>query len=147
MMTPVRNAAISLVIHVIALFLMMVVFKWNIYAVVLSKIVFSGASCILNAHSLRERIGYVQERKKTFVIPAIAATVMGVVAIVVHLLFELFAGARIATVVAVLAAMVVYGAVLVLLGGVTEEELLDMPKGASVASLCRKLHLIRGQYR
>ena len=44
-------------------------------------------------------------------------------------------------VVAVLAAMVVYGAVLVLLGGVTEEELLDMPKGASVASLCRKLHL------
>ena len=147
MMTPVRNAAISLVIHVIALFLMMVVFKWNIYAVVLSKIVFSGASCILNAHSLRERIGYVQERKKTFVIPAIAATVMGVVAIVVHLLFELFAGARIATVVAVLVAVIVYGAVLVLLGGVTEEELLDMPKGASMVSLCRKLHLIRGQYR
>ena len=147
MMTPVRNAAISLVIHVIALFLMMVVFKWNIYAVVLSKIVFSGASCILNAHSLRERIGYVQERKKTFVIPTIAATIMGVVAVVVHLLFELFAGARIATVVAVLVAVIVYGAVLVLLGGVTEEELLDMPKGASMVSLCRKLHLIRGQYR
>ena len=80
-------------------------------------------------------------------IPTIAATIMGVVAVVVHLLFELFAGARIATVVAVLVAVIVYGAVLVLLGGVTEEELLDMPKGASMVSLCRKLHLIRGQYR
>ena len=41
MMTPVKNAAISLAIHIAALFLMLVVFKWNIYAVVLSKIVFS----------------------------------------------------------------------------------------------------------
>ena len=30
---------------------------------------------------------------------------------------------------------------------IDEEELLDMPKGASMVSLCRKLHLIRGQYR
>ena len=36
MMTPVKNAAISLVIHIVTLFLMLVVLKWNIYAVVLS---------------------------------------------------------------------------------------------------------------
>ena len=47
MMTPVKNAAISLVIHIVTLFLMLVVLKWNIYAVVLSKIIFSGAICIL----------------------------------------------------------------------------------------------------
>ena len=73
MMTPVKNAAISLAIHIAALFLMLVVFKWNIYAVVLSKIVFSGAICILNAHALRERIGYVQEQKKTFLISNIGS--------------------------------------------------------------------------
>ena len=71
---------------------MMVVFKWGIYAVVLSKIVFSLSTCILNAHALRERIGYVQEQKKTFVIPAIASIIMGIVTLVVHLLFELFVG-------------------------------------------------------
>ena len=49
MITPVKNSAIALVIHVLSLLLMMVVFEWNIYAVVLSKIVFSGALCILNA--------------------------------------------------------------------------------------------------
>ena len=56
MMVPVKSAAISLVIHIISLFLMMVVFKWGIYAVVLSKIVFSLSTCILNAHALREDV-------------------------------------------------------------------------------------------
>ena len=39
MMTPVKNAAISLAIHIAALFLMLVVFKWNIYAVVLLSLI------------------------------------------------------------------------------------------------------------
>lgn len=143
MMTPVKSAAISLVIHVIALFIMMVVFKWGIYAVVLSKIVFSASACILNAHALRERIGYVQEQKRTFVIPAIASIIMGIVTLVVHLLFELFAGTHIATVIALLAAVAVYGVAIVLLGGVTEGEMLEMPKGRTLVSICRKLHLFK----
>ena len=64
MMTPVKNAAISLVIHIVTLFLMLVVLKWNIYAVVLSKMIFSGAICVLNAKALRDRIGYVQEKEE-----------------------------------------------------------------------------------
>ncbi len=143
MMTPVRNAAISLLIHTLSLLLMLVVFKWNIYAVVISKIVFSGAICILNAHALRERIGYVQEQKQTFIIPICASGIMGAVTVVVHLVFELFAGAKIATVAALFAAVVAYGVALVLLGGVTEEEMQNMPKGRSLAALCRKLHLFR----
>lgn len=143
MMTPVRNAAISLLIHTLALLLMLVVFKWNIYAVVISKIVFSGAICVLNAHALRERIGYVQEQKQTFVIPVCASGIMGAVTVVVHLIFELFAGAKIATVAALFAAVIAYGAALVLLGGVTEEELQNIPKGRTLAAICRKLHLFR----
>ncbi|EOS79895.1 hypothetical protein C817_02310 [Dorea sp. 5-2] len=143
MMTPVRNAAISLLIHTLSLLLMLVVFKWNIYAVVISKIVFSGAICILNAHALRERIGYVQEQKQTFIIPICASGIMGAVTVVVHLVFELFAGAKIATVAALFAAVAAYGVALVLLGGVTEEEMQNMPKGRSLAALCRKLHLFR----
>ena len=147
MMTPVKNAAISLAIHIAALFLMLVVFKWNIYAVVLSKIVFSGAICILNAHALRERIGYVQEQKKTFLIPTLAALIMSVVTIVIHLLVELFIGEIAATIIALLVAVLSYGAALVLLGGVTEEEILGLPKGATLVTLLRKVHLIRGEYR
>ena len=108
------------------LFLMLVVLKWNIYAVVLSKIIFSGAICVLNAKALRDRIGYVQEKKKTFVIPALASLIMGVIAVLVHLIFELFAGPYIATIIALLAAVVTYGVAIVVLGGITEEELLGI---------------------
>ena len=31
--------------------------------------------------------------------------------------------------------------------GITEEELLGMPKGATLVTLCRRLHLIKGEYR
>ena len=137
MMTP--------VIHIVTLFLMLVVLKWNIYAVVLSKIIFSGAICILNAKALRDRIGYVQEKKKTFLIPTLASLIMGVIAIVIHLIFELFAGPYIATIIALLAAVAAYGVSIVALGGITEEELLGMPKGAALVTVCRRLHLIRGE--
>ena len=143
MMVPVKSAAISLVIHIISLFFMLVVFRWGIYAVVLSKIVFSASTCILNGHALRERIGYVQEQKKTFIIPAIASVIMGIVALVVHLLSELFIGTQIATLITIPIAIVVYGVSLILLGGVSEAELDEMPKGALLVKVCRKLRLFK----
>lgn len=144
MMAPVKNAVISLVIYIIALFIMLVAFKWNIYAVVVGRIVFSGSMCILNYRALKARIGYVQEWKRTFVIPVMAAGIMGAVTVLVHLLFELFAGEKIATVVAILAAVAAYGVVLVLLGGVTEDEIAGMPKGSAILRVCYKLHLFKG---
>lgn len=143
MMAPVKNAAISLVIYSASLFVMLVVFRWGIYAVVLGRIVFSMSTCILNAHALRERVGYVQEQKKTFVIPAIAAIIMGIVTLVVHLLFELFISTQIATIIALPIAVIVYAVVLILLGGITEAEMYDMPKGPLLVKVCRKVRLFR----
>lgn len=141
MMVPVKNAAISLVIHVAALFIMMVVFKWGIYAVIVSKIVFSASMCILNAHALREHLGYVQEQRKTFIIPALAAGIMGVVSVGVHLFLELFINAQVATLITLPIAVAVYGGALVLMGGVTENELTQMPKGTLLVKLCKKVKL------
>ena len=89
----------------------------------------------------------MQEQRQAFVIPAIAAVIMSIVALLVHLLGVLFIGEMPATVLAVIAAVAVYGVSLVGLGGVTEEELLAAPRGATLVSICRKLHLIRGRYR
>lgn len=143
MMAPVKNASISLVIYTVSLFIMLVVFKWEIYAVVVGRIVFSGSACILNAHSLREQIGYVQEQRKTFMIPSVAALIMGVVTLGVHLLFELFIGARAATVLVLPIAMLTYGLSMILLGGITEAELYDMPKGTLLVRACHKMRLFR----
>ena len=144
MSKPVKNAAISLVIHLIALYIMLVAFKWNIFSIVASKIIFALAICILNARDLRTACSYVQEYKKTFVIPVISSVIMSIAALLVHLLFELFAGARIATVFALFTAVIVYAVCLILLGGVTERELNMLPKGGSIVRLLYKLHLLHG---
>ncbi len=146
MITPVKNSAISLVVHVIALVLMMVVFQWNIYAVVMSKTVFALVNTILNDHSLRMQVGYVQETRRTFLLPAIASAIMGLIAVVVHVIFQLFTGETIATLVAIVAAVIAYVLSLFLIGGITEADLREMPKGALIISICKKLHLIQGEY-
>lgn len=143
MMTPVKNAAIALIIHAIALFIMMVVFRWGIYALVISKIVFAAVVCILNAHAMRERVGYIQEQKKTFIIPLIASAIMGAIAFLIHLLFELFVGTRIATIIALIVAVSVYGVAIILLGGLTESEMKQMPMGTKLVKICRKVHLFK----
>lgn len=147
MAAPVKNAAISLVIHVVALFIMLVVFKWEIYSIPISKIIFAGSICILNAHDLRGACGYMQEQKQTFVIPTIASVIMGAVSLLVHLLCVLFIGEMAAAVIAIIVAVIVYGIALVVLGGITEEEILSTPKGATLVAICRKLHLLKGRYR
>lgn len=146
MITPVKNSAISLVVHVIALVFMMVVFQWNIYAVVMSKTVFALVNTILNDHSLRMQVGYVQETRRTFLLPAIASAIMGLIAVVVHVIFQLFTGETIATLVAIAAAVIAYVLSLFLIGGITEADLREMPKGALIISICKKLHLIQGEY-
>lgn len=145
MSKPVKNAAISLVIHIVALLVMLIVFKWNIYSIVLSKIIFAAAICILNAHDLREACGYVQERKQTFIIPSIASILMAVAAIVVQMVFGYLIGDKIGTVIAICVAVAVYAVAMVVMGGITEAELLTFPKGGLLVKIFKKVHLLKSE--
>lgn len=146
MTVPVKNAAISLGIHLIALFIMLVVFKWNIYAVIIGNVIFSLSMCVLNGRALADTVHYVQEKKKTFIIPGIAAAIMGVTALVIQLLGELFLGKKIATVLAIVVAIATYGISLLKLGGLTEDEVLALPKGTLLLRIFTKLHLMKREY-
>ena len=136
MMVPVKSASISIVVHMTALFIMMVVFQWGIYGVVISKIVFAACASMLNSHALRQKVGYVQER--TFWIPLLASAIMGLAALGTYSLFRFIIGAKLATLAALPVAVIVYGVGLVLLKGITEAEMIEMPKGALLAKVCRK---------
>ncbi|OUP62882.1 stage V sporulation protein B [Drancourtella sp. An177] len=143
MMAPVKNATVSLIIHVVCLFIMLVVFHWSIYAVVASKVVFGITMCILNAHDLREAVGYIQEKKKTFILPTLAAVIMGVVVFVVQFMLALVIHDKVATVIAIVVGVVVYGVGLLAIGGLTEQEIRSMPKGIQIAGLLKKVHLLK----
>ncbi|MDD2979222.1 MAG: polysaccharide biosynthesis protein [Hespellia sp.] len=144
MTTPVKNAAASLGIHIVAVLIMLVIFKMNIYSIVVGNIIFSFCMCLFNGIAIYKEIGYVQEVEKTFVKPLTAAVVMGVVTYAFHLLLDIFMGGRIATVFSLLVAVMVYAVSILKLGGLTEVELLSMPKGTLLVRYCKKLHLLSG---
>ena len=145
MTVPIRNALISLGIHLVAVFVMLVMLKWNIYSIVVGNIVFSLCMCILNAHSIQTAVGYHQEVKRTFLLPTMAAFLMGVVSYLVFKLFDVLIGGRVFPILfALVAAVGVYAVALILIGGLTEEELYAMPKGDMLVKIFRKLHLMKG---
>lgn len=129
MQAPLVHAATAVAIHLGFLVLFVVKFKWNIYGVVYANIIFGLIICLLNARSIRKKLHYRQEIKKTFLVPVIAAGVMGIAAYLVHRVFNLFAGNTISTILAVCVGAVVYGICLVKLGGILEREIRRLPKG------------------
>ena len=135
-------AATAEAIHLGFLVLFVVKFKWNIYGVVYANIIFGLIICLLNARSIRKKLHYRQEIKKTFLVPVIAAGVMGIAAYLVHRVFNLFAGNTISTILAVCVGAVVYGICLVKLGGILEREIRRLPKGDLLADLLIRLNIL-----
>ena len=142
MQAPLVHAATAVAIHLGFLVLFVVQFKWNIYGVVYANIIFGLIICLLNARSIRKKLHYRQEIKKTFLVPVIAAGVMGIAAYLVHRVFNLFAGNTISTILAVCVGAVVYGICLVKLGGILEREIRRLPKGDLLADLLIRLKIL-----
>ena len=142
MQAPLVHAATAVAIHLGFLVLFVVKFKWNIYGVVYANIIFGLIICLLNARSIRKKLHYRQEIKKTFLVPVIAAGVMGIAAYLVHRVFNLFAGNTISTILAVCVGAIVYGICLVKLGGILEREIRRLPKGDLLADLLIRLNIL-----
>lgn len=142
MHVPIRNAAISLVIHTAILYVMLRVFKMGIYGVLYANIIFALIVCILNAMSIARYARYHQEIVKTFFIPLLSAGIMGGVAFGVYRLCSRAAGNLISTAAAICAAVVVYFVLLIKLRGVDEQDMRGMPGGTRLLGLSRKLHLL-----
>lgn len=142
MQAPLVHVATAVAIHLGFLVLFVVKFKWNIYGVVYANIIFGLIICLLNARSIRKKLHYRQEIKKTFLVPVIAAGVMGIAAYLVHRVFNLFAGNTISTILAVCVGAVVYGICLVKLGGILEREIRRLPKGDLLADILIRLNIL-----
>ena len=143
MNVPVRNAFISLILHIGVLYLMLMVFKMGIYSMVFANIAFAVFMCILNAIAIRRYLNYRQEIVKTFLLPAVASAFMGAAAFGVYKGVTLIIKSNLlGTIFAVLAAIAVYGVLLIKLRCVDEEERYSMPGGTKVIRLSRKLHLM-----
>ncbi|MBQ0043161.1 MAG: polysaccharide biosynthesis protein [Lachnospiraceae bacterium] len=141
---PVVNSAISLVIQAVVLTLLLLLTNFNLYALVIASILYSALMVYLNSKAIYKETGYKQEIRKTFVLPFVAAAIMGVVAFFVYFLVNLLVRTNvIAFILAVGVAVMVYFAVLIMIGGATEADLKRFPKGALIIKLAKKVKILK----
>lgn len=143
MSTPAKNAAIALVVHLIAFVIMMTVFRMNVYALAAGNIVFSLVMAFLNQRKIHQVCGFRVNIKKTFLKPILASLIMGIITYAVHFgLDRLIGGRVIPTVVAILIAMAVYVVLILKMGAVSDDDVESLPMGARILRVCRRLHLM-----
>ncbi|MFG6384636.1 MAG: polysaccharide biosynthesis protein [Lachnospiraceae bacterium] len=143
MNVPVKNAAITLFLHIGVLAILMYGLDLNIYAVVWANTFFSGMMCILNGMAIKKYLRYRQEILRTFIIPSISAAVMGgAVYGVYHFLINTTKINAVATIASICVGVCVYGILLLLLRGLRENELRNFPMGSLIVRIAKKLHLM-----
>lgn len=139
---PVRNALISLVLHLALLVVLVQVCKLHIYGVVISYLFFAVMMCILNGLAIRKYLRYRQEMVRTFLIPIVSSTIMGLSCWLLYTPLEELIGFKLSAVICIVLAVFIYGFFLLLLRGITEQELRAFPKGYLLVRGLKKLHLL-----
>ncbi|MBO4415008.1 MAG: polysaccharide biosynthesis protein [Lachnospiraceae bacterium] len=146
MRLPIIHAAAALVVHIPLLIILLGPLNFGVYGMVIGNCTYGLMVCILNWNSMRTRLGYRQELVTSFIKPAEAAGGMGIVAWAVYkVVFMITKINLIATLMALVLAVLTYFALLILFKGVTEEELLGFPMGGRLVRLAKKLKLMRDE--
>lgn len=141
--TPVLHAAIALVIQVAGLIVLLFKTQLDLYALACANIIYSLVMCLLNQWSVKKHLEYRLDVVKIFLKPLLSASIMGAAAFgVYHGLMLLVPVSRVVLLVAIGVGACVYFAILLLIGGVSEEELLAFPKGTLLVRLAHKMHLL-----
>lgn len=141
--TPVIHAAAALVIQLAALFALLLYTDLGLYALAAANAVYSLVMCILNHFSVRKHLEYRMDVVKLFLKPLFAAVIMGAVVFgVYHGLILLIPVSRVVLLLAIGIGVCVYGAVLLLVGGLSREELQAFPRGYTLVHIAEKLHLL-----
>jgi stage V sporulation protein B len=143
MRVPVTNAAIALALQAGLLVALMYGFHLNIFAVIWANTFFAFLMCLLNGYGIYKYMGFHQEVKKTFLIPAFASVIMGVIVYLVYMALQLVVHINaISTIVSIAAGGCAYFVLMLVLKGLNAEDLLAFPGGRKLIALGRKLHLL-----
>lgn len=142
---PVIHSAISLIVHVGIVALLLKTTDIGIYALIVGNVTFPILVFLLNYRAIQRFVpGYIQEVTKTFLTPLAASLWMGVVLVLIYRgIGVVISSNTIATLAAILFGVVSYFAMLLLLKGMTKEEMFDLPMGRRLYLLARKMRWMK----
>ncbi|MBE5967773.1 MAG: polysaccharide biosynthesis protein [Lachnospiraceae bacterium] len=140
---PVINSAISLGIHVVLIYVLLEFTPLSTYALVIGNVIFALVVSILNWFSLEKYLNYRQEIVKTFIIPTVSAGLMGVAAYFICNGFMKWTGSiLIPILITIPVSILLYFSLLILMKGLEEHEIAQIPKGEVMIRILRKMHLL-----
>lgn len=140
---PVINAAAALVIQTVVLIVLLLTTNLDLNCLVIATIVYSLLMCVFNQRSIHKSLGYRNNFKKSYLLPAIASVIMGVVAFLsYHGVYFIVKSNVVSLGIAIALAVVVYFAGIIKIGVISENELTGMPKGHLMVKFAKKLRLL-----
>ena len=140
---PVRNAAIALVLQLVFLVVALKYFDLNIFAVVYANAFYAFVMCVLNNLAVVKYSGAHQDFKTMYLLPGISSAVMGVAAYLSYQLLHLITHmASVSCIVAIIVGGAVYFIVMLLIHGITEDDLLRFPGGRILVRIAIKMRLL-----
>lgn len=114
----------------------------GIMAVVIGNIVFYFITCAVAFWGIRKYMQYSQEWLRTFVVTLVAAGVSGLIGMLLCKALLGFAGNVITLIVGVPVCFIVYNVLIIVLKGMREDELEEIPGGRLIAAIAVKVHLL-----
>lgn len=139
---PVRNMIIGGVIKIIVNYILVGMPSVNINGAPIGSMLCYIVILGLNIYSLKKEIGVSFGMAQTIVKPVLSVLVMAIVAIVTYN-YTAALGNRIAVIISIGCAGVVYFGMLFILGGITRDDVEMLPKSEKILPIMEKLKLVR----
>lgn len=141
---PVIHSVIGIMIYGVIDYILLSFFDMSVYALIVGHTIFPLIVSMLNWIRIQIETGYVQEIRKTFLMPALCSAVMGVVAYFSYLGMEVLTkSSLISLCTAIFFAVLVYFTLMILTRTMDEQELYDLPMGGRLVRLAKTLGIMR----
>ena len=138
-MIPVRNLVIAVIVKIIITWLLTGIYSVNILGAATGTVCAYAIAATLDIIAVKKYTGAHFSFMKTVVKPFISCAVMGIGAWGSYqLLFNLLDGSRLATVGAILIAMVIYAVMIFVTKTIAREDLVNLPKGTKLVKIYDK---------
>ncbi|MGL4606064.1 MAG: putative polysaccharide biosynthesis protein [Eubacteriaceae bacterium] len=145
---PLINLGIAIVIRFISGWIFLAIPALNIQGIVLSSIITFVYLTVSNFWFVRKYTRVKVDFLHTLIKPLIASGIMGVITYFTYHFVKSFAGNVIALILGVCIAVVVYGFLLILINGISEEELSYLPGKRQLVGIFRRVNgLIPGRIK
>lgn len=141
---PLKLYTVGMLVKIVLNFILVGIPVINIQGAAVGSLVGYMIVCLIGIYIIAKDTGVVPDFNNILLKPLISAVVCGVAAFATNYLFSGIMGSgRFTVLPSVLVAVVVYAVVLLLIKGITAEDLQEMPGGNKIAKILAKYKLLR----